>query len=107
MFSVLTQPRFRHRQPVAGVMPNDSRNLSNKIIGLAASGSREIPSGFLWMFPNTFFRVAHNRPDSQSPFLLFFAGRVRDDNLLIGTDSEPTKVRRSSESGSVPQPNEL
>jgi hypothetical protein len=48
MLQVTIQPRFLQRQPVADVMPNDSRNLSNKIIGLAVS--RELSSGFLSMF---------------------------------------------------------
>src|SRR5437667_8194119 len=67
MFSVLSHFLFRQRQPVGGVTPNDSRNRSNKMIGLA--GSPEISFDSLSIFPTSRAATAGSDFGSQSFFL--------------------------------------
>jgi hypothetical protein len=70
MLIVEIQPRLRHRHPVGGVTPNDSRNRPNKTIGLA--GAPEISSGFLWIFPMRGRGRAANSPERQYFFSTFY-----------------------------------
>jgi len=71
MLSVVIQPRFRQRQPVGGVTPNESRKRSNKIIGLAGSRSPEIAPDSLLVFAIARPLVMQNHFDSQSFFYFF------------------------------------
>jgi hypothetical protein len=80
MLSVLIQPSFRHRHPVGGVTPNDSRNSPNKIIGLA--GDPEISCGSLSVFPTSRARLESNPLRGQYFFL----------NLGTGEHGEPIEA---------------
>jgi hypothetical protein len=99
MFIVLTQPRFRHRQPVAGVIPNDSRNLSNNTIGLAAANAHAISPGFLPMVLGTRRGLALVFYDPSIFFLLFFSS-AKHRLVLPPQESVSEATKRSSKDNS-------